>query len=379
MIEVYGRPRDKSRGASARGASARIAVMSLEDWGWDERWAEAFAAAAGREMLPARVILEQRSLFGVATAEGERSARVLGGLRHKTADPADLPAVGDWIGVERVPGEKTMLVRRVLKRRTKLSRKAAGEALEEQVIAANLDAVFVITALNRDFNARRLERFLAVCRESGAAPVILLNKLDACPDPAPYLAEAAAVSSGAPVVALSAATGAGTDALGEWIKPGHTIGFVGSSGVGKSTLVNRLLGTQAIRTFATRASDERGRHTTTHRQMFVLPGGGVLLDTPGMREMQFWEADQGLAQAFDEIDALAAACRFRNCGHDSEPGCAVKAGVEAGTVTQQRLESWRKLKRELKERTARLDPAKTAAEKRRVRAVNKASKKGPRS
>jgi ribosome biogenesis GTPase / thiamine phosphate phosphatase len=353
--------------------------MSLEDWGWDERWAAAFAAAPGRDLLPARVFLEQRGLFGVVTAEGERSARVLGSLRHKTRDQADLPAVGDWIGVERVPGEKTMLVRHVLKRRTKLSRKAAGEALEEQVIAANLDAVFVITALNQDFSARRLERFMAVCRESEATPVILLNKLDACADPAPYLAEAQAVAAGAPVVALSAIAGTGTDVLAQWIKPGRTIGFVGSSGVGKSTLVNRLLGTNNIRTFATRASDERGRHTTTHRQMFLLPGGGILLDTPGMREMQFWEADQGLAKAFDEIDALAGSCRFRNCGHDSEPGCAVKAGVETGLVTQQRLESWRKLKRELKERTARLDPAKTAAEKRRVRAVNKAIKKEPKS
>ena len=353
--------------------------MSLEDWGWDERWAAAFAAAPGRELLPARVFLEQRGLFGVVTAEGERSARVLGSLRHKTRDQADLPAVGDWIGVERIPDEKTMLVRHVLKRRTKLSRKAAGEALEEQVIAANLDAVFVITALNQDFSARRLERFMAVCRESEATPVILLNKLDTCADPAPYLAEANAVAAGAPVVALSAISGAGTDVLGEWIKPGRTIGFVGSSGVGKSTLVNRLLGTNNIRTFATRASDERGRHTTTHRQMFLLPGGGILLDTPGMREMQFWDADQGLAKAFDEIDALASACRFRNCGHDSEPGCAVKAGVETGAVTQARLESWRKLKAELKARTARLDPAKTAAEKRRVRAVNKAIKKGPKS
>jgi ribosome biogenesis GTPase len=303
---------------------------------------------------------------------------VLGSLRHKTHDQADLPAVGDWIGVERIPDEKTMLVRHVLKRRTKLSRKAAGEALEEQVIAANLDAVFVITALNQDFSARRLERFMAVCRESSATPVILLNKLDTCADPAPYLAEANAVAAGAPVVALSAVTGAGTDVLGEWIKPGRTIGFVGSSGVGKSTLVNRLLGTDNIRTFATRASDERGRHTTTHRQMFLLPGGGILLDTPGMREMQFWDAEQGLAKAFDEIDGLASACRFRNCGHDSEPGCAVKAGLETGAVTIERLESWRKLKRELKARTARLDPAKTAAEKRRVRAVNKASKKAPK-
>ncbi|MFI5360410.1 MAG: ribosome small subunit-dependent GTPase A [Elusimicrobiota bacterium] len=352
--------------------------MALEEWGWNESWAADFAAAPCRGLLPARVVLEQRGLFGVATAAGERSARLPGALRHRTAARADLPAVGDWIGVEDVPAEKTLIVRHILKRRTKLSRKAAGETLEEQVIAANIDSVFVITALNRDFNARRLERFMAVCRESGAEPVVLLNKLDTCPDPSPYLAEANAAAAGAPVVALSAITGAGTDALARWIKPGRTIGFVGSSGVGKSTLVNRLLGTQNIRTFATRASDERGRHTTTHRQMFVLPGGGVLVDTPGMREMQFWEAERGLAAAFDEIETLASLCRFGNCGHDSEPGCAVKAGVEKGEVTPQRLESWRKLKLELKARTARVDPAQAAAAKRTARAANKTRRKGPK-
>jgi ribosome biogenesis GTPase len=354
-------------------------VGLLEDWGWDERWAAAFAATPGRGLLPARVILEQRGLFGVVADGGERSARMLGGLRHRTADRADLPAVGDWVGIEPVPGETTALVRSVLPRRTKLSRKAAGTALEEQVIAANLDSVFVITALNRDFNARRLERFLAVCRESGAEPVVLLNKLDACGDPAPYVAEAAKAAGGAPVLTLSALTGAGTGALAAWVRAGRTVGFVGSSGVGKSTLVNRLLGAETMRTFETRSSDERGRHTTTHRQMFLLPGGGILLDTPGMREMQFWDADRGLAMTFDEIDALASSCRFRNCGHDTEPGCAVKAGVESGSVSPERLASWVKLKGELDARLKKRDPAATAAEKRRARAVNKASKKGRKS
>ncbi len=327
--------------------------MSLEDWGWDERWAAAFAAAPGRGLAPARVILEQRGLFAVATAEGESSARVLGALRHKTADRSLLPAVGDWIGAEKVPGENTMVVRRVLARRAKLSRRAAGEALEEQVIAANLDAVFVIAALNRDFNARKLGRFLAACRESGAAPAVLLNKLDACADPAPFLAQARAAAAGAPVVALSALTGAGVGELSRWIKPGRTVGFVGSSGAGKSTLANRLLGTRNIRTSATSARDERGRHTTTRRQMFLLPGGGVLLDTPGMGEMRPWKSERGLAQAFGEIDALSPSCRFRDCGHDSEPGCAVKAGVETGAVARERLESWRALRREPQARKAK--------------------------
>lgn len=319
----------------------------LEDWGWDERWAAAFAEGPGRGLLPARVVSEHRGTYDLAAADGTMLARLPGAMRHKAAGRADLPAVGDWVAVEAVPGERKAVVRRVLPRRTKLSRRAAGENEVEQVIAANLDTVFVMTALNLDFNARRLERFLAVCRESGAEPVILLNKLDACPDPAAFLAETAAVAGGAPVLCLSAKTGERLPELAPWLKRGRTVGFVGTSGVGKSTLVNRLLGTDRLPVRETRAHDERGKHTTTRRELFPLPGGAVLLDTPGMREMQFWEAERGLAQSFEEIDALAAECRFKDCGHRSEPGCAVKAGVEKGAVTPERLEAWRKLKTEL--------------------------------
>ncbi len=328
-------------------------MTRLEDWGWDEKWAAAFAAKTGDALLPARVIEEQRGLFGVMTSEGVRSARTTGGMRHKASGRGELPAVGDWLAVEPIPGERVMTVRRILPRRSKLSRKTAGEAIEEQVIAANLDVVFIMTALNNDFNARRLERFLTVCRESGSETVLLLNKLDACPDPAPYLAEAKAVASGAAILALSATVGTGADALAAWIKPGRTVGFVGTSGVGKSTLVNHLLGTKNIKTAATRSSDERGRHTTTHRELFLLPGGGVLLDTPGMRVMETWDTERGVAKTFDEIEALAASCRFKDCYHDSEPGCAVKAGVVSGAVTPERLASWRKLMGELEERRKR--------------------------
>lgn len=353
--------------------------MSLEDWGWDERWAKDFAVDAAKGLLPARVIEQQRGLVRVATADAERPARVLGALRHQAKGAADLPAVGDWIAAEPVPGEKTLVIRRILARRSKLSRKAAGEALEEQVIAANLDAALVMTAFNADFNPRRLERFLAVVRESGAEPVLVINKSDACDDPVPYLAQAEAVAGAAAVVSISAKSGAGVERLEKWIRAGRTVGCLGSSGVGKSTLVNRLLGAETLRTAATRASDERGRHTTTHRELFVLPGGGILLDTPGMREMQFWDAERGVAETFDEIDALAASCRFSDCRHDTEPGCAVKAAVDSGAVSAARLESWRKLKRELDAKLRREDPAARAAEKRKVRMLNKALKKHPKA
>jgi ribosome biogenesis GTPase len=338
-------------------------VGILEDWGWDAKWAAAFGDDAAKGYFPARLIEEQRGLFQIMSEHGVISARTTGNMRHRANDRADLPAVGDWVCAEHVKNEKVVLIRRILPRRTKLSRKAAGETMEEQVIAANLDTVLVMTALNADFNARRLERFLTVSLESGAKPVLVLNKLDECPEPGPFLEQARIAAGSAPVVAISAKTAAGLDALNEWIKPGLTVGLIGSSGVGKSTLVNRLAGNEDIKTAATRAKDERGRHTTTHRQLFILPNGGILLDTPGMREMQFWDSEQGLAKTFDEIEALAPSCRFKDCAHDSEPGCAVKAAVAAGTLAADRLESWTKLRKEAKAEAKRREPGLIAAQK----------------
>ena len=315
-----------------------------------------------RGLFPARLIEEQRG-FSDRVGQGVKSARTTGSMRHNAADRAGLPAVGDWVSAEALPNEKAVLIRRILPRRTKLSRKAAGETMEEQVIAANLDAVLVMTALNADFNVRRLERFLTVSLESGATPVLVLNKLDACDEPGPFLEQAKIAAGGAPVIAISAKTAAGLDALNAWIKPGLTIGLIGSSGVGKSTLVNRLAGNEDIKTAETRSKDERGRHTTTHRQLFILPGGGILLDTPGMREMQFWDSEQGLAKTFDEIEALAPNCRFKDCAHGSEPGCAVKAAVAAGTMAADRLESWSKLKKEAAAEAKRREPGLIAAAK----------------
>ena len=335
----------------------------LEDWGWDAKWAASFGDDAAKGYFPARLIEEQRGLFQIMSEHGIKSARTPGKMRHLAADRADLPAVGDWVSAESVVNEKVVLIRRILPRRTKLSRKAAGETMEEQVIAANLDTVLVMTAFNADFNMRRLERFLTVSLESGAVPVLLINKLDVCEEPGPYLEQAKAAAGSAPVIAISAKTAAGFDALNEWIKPGRTVGLIGSSGVGKSTLVNRLAGNEEIKTAETRSKDERGRHTTTHRQLFILPNGGILLDTPGMREMQFWDSEQGLAKTFDEIEALAPSCKFKDCAHDKEPGCAVKAAVAAGTLAADRLESWSKLKREAAAEAKRREPGLIAAAK----------------
>lgn len=350
-------------------------MQKLEDWGWDAGWAGAFGDEPGR--LPARVVEEQRGAYRVVCALGERPARILGGLRHRLGK-GELPAVGDWVSAEPLKGEDTLVIRRVLPRRSKLSRKAAGEATEEQLIAANLDAVLVVTSLDADFNPRRLERFLAVCRESGAEPVVLLNKLDSCADPLPYLGEAKLVALDAPVVALSAKTGQGMEHLAAWIRPGRTVGFIGTSGVGKSTVINRLLGAEKFKTRETRASDARGRHTTTHRQLVLLEGGGVLLDTPGMREMSPWEAEKGLAETFDDVEALAPSCRFRDCGHGAEPGCAVKKAIEEGALAPSRLESWLKLKKEAAFQNRRVDAAAAAAKKKADKAASDSLKKHPK-
>ncbi len=316
----------------------------LEDWGWDARWGETFGDDAVKGFFPARLIEEQRGLFQILTEQGVQSARTTGSMRHKANDRAALPAIGDWVSAEALPRENTVIIRRILARRTKLSRQAAGETREEQVIAANLDTIFIMTALNADFNMRRLERFLTVSLESGAAPVLVLNKLDSCAIPEPFLEQARLIAGDSPVIAISAKTGAGLNALAAWIKPGRTVGLIGTSGVGKSTLVNRLNGNEFLRTAGTRAKDERGRHTTTHRQLFLLPQKGILLDTPGMREMQFFDSDHIRAKTFGDIEALASSCRFKDCAHNLEPDCAVKTAVAAGALAPERLAAWAKLK-----------------------------------
>ena len=320
--------------------------MTLEDLGWTAGFAEAFAPHRDAGLEPARVSLEHTHIYRVLTPAGEGLARVAGRLRHAATRRADFPAVGDWVALESGPAGDEARIRAVLPRATHFSRRAAGDPTEEQVVAANIDVVFLVSGLDHDFNPRRIERYLVTAWESGAAPVVVLNKADLVADPSAFVSEVAAIAPGVPVIAVSAKTPGSLDAVRAQLTVGRTGALLGSSGVGKSSIANGLIGEALLRTHDVRVSDSRGRHTTTGRQLLVLPGGGILIDTPGMRELQLWDSTEPAATAFTDIAALAAACRFRDCRHSSEPGCAVVAAAGDGTLAPARLDSYRKLQDE---------------------------------
>ena len=320
--------------------------MTLEDLGWTSAFAQAFEAHRADGVAPARVSLEHTHIYRVIEPEGERLARVSGRLRHAATGRADFPAVGDWVVVEAAPGGGDARIRAVLPRATHFSRRAAGSPTEEQVLAANIDVVFLVSGLDHDFNPRRIERYLVTAWESGAAPVIVLNKADLVENPAAFVGEVTALAAGVPVHAVSARHPESMAALRGHLGPGRTAALLGSSGVGKSSIANALIGEELLRTREVRESDSRGRHTTTGRQLVVLPGGGILIDTPGMRELQLWDAGESVVGAFADVEAIGEGCRFRDCRHTGEPGCAVVAAVAAGMLPDVRLESFRKLQAE---------------------------------
>jgi ribosome biogenesis GTPase len=328
-------------------------------------------------LIPARVVREDRDRYQLRTEAGDVAGEVSGRLRHDARTRADLPAVGDWVAAR--PGEGLAVITRVLPRTSAFVRKLAGETTEEQIVAANVDTVFLVAGLDLDFNVRRIERYLTAAWESGATPVIVLNKADLAGDLPARVAEAESVAMGVPVVAVSATAHQGLDALAPWLEPGRTVALLGSSGVGKSTLINALLGEERQATRAVREHDSRGRHTTTHRELVPLPGGAVLLDTPGIRELQLWGDESSADGAFPEIAALAAKCRFGDCGHNGEPGCAVLAAVASGTLDEERLASWRKLQRELRWLATRQDARARAAEEAKWKQITKSMKHHPKA
>lgn len=319
----------------------------LHTLGWNSLWERAWEQAGLDGLAPARVVRDGREIYALAAASGDHLARPSGRLRHRAADRADMPAIGDWVAVACPTGAGEAVIHAILPRRSAFRRKAAGRRTDEQIIAANIDTTLVVTALDADFSVRRIERYLALAWDSGAAPVVVLSKADLCANVEAHVAEVELAAPGAPVCALSALSREGVAALEPHLPSGRTVALVGSSGVGKSTLVNALLGEdrQAVRDV--RGSDCKGRHTTTARELIALPTGALLIDTPGMREVALWGDGEGVDDAFADVDQLAECCRFRDCMHLGEPGCAVQQALVQGELDPGRYESYLEMRREL--------------------------------
>ena len=344
-------------------------MLDLGTLGWDDVFAEHFSPYGATGLIPGRVAVQHRGAWDVLTALGSLRCDATGRLYGDAASPAELPAVGDWVALAARLEEHAGTIQAVLPRRTKFSRKTAWQAAEEQVLAANVDVVFLVSSLNEDLNLRRLERYLTLAWESGAQPVIVLTKADLVDHVGDATATLRAVATGVPVHAISNRTGAGLDDVRTYLQPGVTAALLGSSGVGKSTLVNVLAGEELLETREIR-QDGKGRHTTVRRELVQLPGGGLLIDTPGMRELQLWEAVDGIGEAFEDVVSVFGECRFNDCAHESEPGCAVKEALADGRLAPERWESYLKLQRELAHLERRLDHRAQAEEKRRWRAVS---------
>jgi len=316
----------------------------LQRLGWDDGWEAAFAEHSAAGLVPARVAVQHRGAYDLIHENGEQRASAANRLVREVG----LPAVGDWVGVDLT----TNLAEALLPRRTSISRKEVWQATREQVLAANIDVAFLVQALPLDFNLRRLERYLAMAWESGAQPVVVLTKIDLVDDAQPYLDQVDSVTLGScPVLAVSSKTGQGLEALRAWFEPNKTAVLLGSSGVGKSTIVNSLVGEELLATQEVRADDQMGRHTTARRELILVPTGGVVLDTPGIRELQLWDAD--LEQTFGDVEEIARRCRFSDCNHNREPGCAIREALLDGSLSRERWDSYVKLQRELEAIEAR--------------------------
>jgi len=351
--------------------------MNLSDLGWTPREALLFQSYQDDGLRPGRVAVAYGATYRVYLDGDETLADVPGRLRHVARSRRDLPAVADWVAVDWPSRRVRATIRHILPRTSVFSRKVAGSETTEQIVAVNVDVAFLVAGLDRDFNPRRLERYLAMTWESGARAVVVLNKADVAENVGERLAEMAAIAPSVPVHAISSKLGSGLEQLAPHLQPGRTVALLGSSGVGKSTLINRLLGYDRQHTRDVREKDSRGRHATTHRELVALPGGALLIDTPGMRELQLWSAEDGVQGTFDDIAALASNCHFRDCRHDTEPRCAVKAAVRQGQIPAERLANYLKIQAELRHLATRQDALAEQAQKQQHRAIHRAVRRMP--
>lgn len=342
-------------------------LLSLQQYGWNDSLNEEIKKYTDKNLKPARVTMESKNLYKLYTDIGEVEAKVSGKFMYEAMSKADFPSVGDWVAISLREDEKNATIHSVLPRKSSFLRKVAGTIPDSQVIAANFDYVFIMTSLNNNFSLRRIERYLAIAWDSGGLPIIILSKADLCDNIDEKVSSVESITPGVPIHAVSSETGDGIETLFNYVASGNTITIVGSSGVGKSTLLNKLSNENLMDTSAIREEDSKGRHTTTHRQMFLLPSGGLIIDTPGTRELGLWDIDSGITETFGDIEGIALGCKFKDCKHEKEPGCKVREALVDGILDSKRLDSYVKLKKELKYIEAKNQHASRVKEKKKMK------------
>lgn len=349
--------------------------MNLQQLGFNEERNEQAKQWIELGYEPARVTQEHKGMYTLLSMQGEVRGTISGKMNYEAFSREHYPAVGDWVMCQVRASEENATIHTLLPRTSKFSRKIAGTTTEEQIIATNIDTVFLVNAMNKDLNVRRIERYLLMAWESGANPVIVLSKADLCENVAERVNEVETVALGVPIIVISSETGEGLDDLSPYLGVGETVALLGSSGAGKSTLVNRLYGEEIQKVKEIREDDDKGKHTTTHRELFLLPQGGLLIDTPGMRELQLWNTNDGLSESFQDIEALADLCKFRDCQHEDEPGCAVREAIESGELTEERYGSYKKLQRELAYLERKNDQKAQLQEKKKWKKISKSMRR----
>jgi len=345
--------------------------LNLENLGWNEFFSKHFDTFSQKDYIIGRVALEHKNSYRVYTEYGDLLSEISGKMNYLSSSREDYPAVGDWVIMQARVAEGRATIHGILPRKSKFSRKIAGDTTEEQIVATNIDTVFLVNALNKDFNLRRIERYLTMAWESGANPVIILSKADLCDDIEEKIAQVEAVAFGVPIHPISVAEKLGLEEIDRYLQPGKTVALLGSSGVGKSTIINYLAGKEILKVQEIREDDNKGRHTTTHRELILLPNGGCMIDTPGMREIQLWDSNEGISDTFKEIEELASQCYFSDCTHQNEPNCAVKIALEDGTLDRGRYQSYVKLQRELAYLARKEDQKAQLVEKEKWKKIHK--------
>lgn len=349
--------------------------MDLELLGWKSFFSEQLPSDLLSRYTFGRVALEYKNTYILYSEFGELSAEIAGKMRHQASGRVDFPAVGDWVAISVRSDEHKATIHEVLPRKSKFSRKIAGALTQEQIVATNIDTVFLVSGLDLDFNLRRIERYLILIWESGANPVIILNKADLCNEIEHRRTQVESIAPGVPIIILSVLENKGLNALTSYLNKGQTVALIGSSGVGKSTLTNQLAGQTIQSVQSVRSDDNRGRHTTTHRELIILPSGGLLIDTPGMREIQMWSANEGLQETFADITSIVTLCRFRDCQHQNEPGCAVQQAIHDGQLDARRFRNYQKLQQELHYLNRKKDQKASLVEKEKWKKIHKTLRK----